>query len=243
MHRNLRMRGYSMNNQMSIIEAIVFASGKGITKAEILEKVDITKKRLELICEDLKEKYAPENGGIMFVVTNDTLRFVTAPDVGEVVAEVLKPLKERELSRSLLEVMAIVAYKQPVTRLEIDDIRSANSDYAITMLLKANLITVIGRKDAVGRPLLYGTTEDFLVKFQLSDLSELPSLKEVQERIQVIEDSLGKTMELFPEKEVNEIDAPLLSVGEEIKTSTKEEDYEVDLSGVVLDEVAADSAE
>ena len=235
-----------MNNQMSIIEAIVFASGKGITKKEILDKLDITKKRLDTICEDLKEKYAPQSGGIMFTVTNDTLRFVTAPDVGEVVAEVLKPLKERELSRSLLEVMAIVAYKQPVTRLEIDDIRSANSDYAITMLLKANLIAVIGRKDAVGRPLLYGTTEDFLVKFQLSDLSELPSLKDVQERIKVIEDGLGKSMELFPEKEVNEIEAPLLAVGEEIKADTavpEEENYEVDLSSVVLDEVAADRAE
>ncbi len=228
---------------MSIIEAIVFASGKGITRAEILEKLDMTKRRLDAIVEDLKEKYAPEKGGIIFVETNDTLRFVTAPDVGETVAEVLKPLKERELSRSLLEVMAIVAYKQPVTRLEIDDIRSASSDYAISMLLKNNLITVVGRKDAIGRPLLYGTTEDFLVKFQLKDLSELPSVKEVQERIKVLDEGMQKSLELFPEKEVNEVDAPLLAVGEEIRVEKpKEEDYEVDLSGVEL-EVAADTEE
>ena len=234
-----------MNNQMSIIEAIVFASGKGIQKTEILEKLDITKKRLDAIVEDLKEKYAPEKGGIVFLETAGTLRFVTAPDVGKKVAEVLKPLKERELSRSLLEVMAIVAYKQPVTRLEIDDIRSASSDYAITMLLKANLITVVGRKDAIGRPLLYGTTDDFLVKFQLKDLSELPSVKEVQERIKVIEDGMQKNnVELFPEKEVNEVDAPMLALGEEIKvTPPAEGDYEVDLSGVVLSEVAADKDE
>ena len=234
-----------MNNQMSIIEAIVFASGKGIAKTEILEKLDITKKRLDAIVEDLTEKYAPEKGGIVFLETAGTLRFVTAPDVGEQVAEVLKPLKERELSRSLLEVMAIVAYKQPVTRLEIDDIRSASSDYAITMLLKANLITVIGRKDAIGRPLLYGTTDDFLVKFQLKDLSELPSVKEVQERIKVIEEGMQKNnVELFPEKEVNEVDAPMLALGEEIKvTPPAEEDYEVDLSGVVIGEVAADKGE
>ena len=230
-----------MNNQMSIIEAIVFASGKGIAKTEILEKMDITKKRLDAIVEDLKEKYAPSQGGIVFVETNGTLRFVTAPDVGETVAEVLKPLKERELSKSLLEVMAIVAYKQPVTRLEIDDIRSSSSDYAISMLLKANLITVVGRKDAIGRPLLYGTTDDFLVKFQLGDLSELPSVKEVQERIKVIEDSLQKSVELFPEKAVNEVDAPMLSVGEEIRVDNQpEDDYEVDLSKIVR-EVAADS--
>ena len=234
-----------MNNQMSIIEAIVFASGKGIAKTEILEKLDITKKRLDAIVEDLTEKYAPEKGGIVLLETAGTLRFVTAPDVGEQVAEVLKPLKERELSRSLLEVMAIVAYKQPVTRLEIDDIRSASSDYAITMLLKANLITVIGRKDAIGRPLLYGTTDDFLVKFQLKDLSELPSVKEVQERIKVIEEGMQKNnVELFPEKEVNEVDAPMLALGEEIKvTPPAEEDYEVDLSGVVIGEVAADKGE
>lgn len=234
-----------MNNQMSIIEAIVFASGKGIQKTEILEKLDITKKRLDAIVEDLKEKYSPANGGIVFLDTAGTLRFVTAPDVGEKVAEVLKPLKERELSRSLLEVMAIVAYKQPVTRLEIDDIRSASSDYAITMLLKANLITVVGRKDAIGRPLLYGTTDEFLVKFQLNDLSELPSVKEVQERIKVIEDGMQKNnVELFPEKEVNEVDAPMLALGEEIQVSPpSEEDYEVDLSGVVIGDVAADKAE
>ena len=234
-----------MNNQMSIIEAIVFASGKGIQKTEILEKLDITKKRLDAIVEDLKEKYSPANGGIVFLDTAGTLRFVTAPDVGEKVAEVLKPLKERELSRSLLEVMAIVAYKQPVTRLEIDDIRSATSDYAITMLLKANLITVVGRKDAIGRPLLYGTTDEFLVKFQLNDLSELPSVKEVQERIKVIEDGMQKNnVELFPEKEVNEVDAPMLALGEEIQVSPpSEEDYEVDLSGVVIGDVAADKAE
>ena len=229
-----------MNNLMSPIEAIVFASGKGITKAEILEKLDVTKKRLDAIVEDLKEKYAPEKGGIVFIQNNDTLRFVTAPDVGETVAEVLKPLKERELSRSLLEVMAIVAYKQPVTRLEIDDIRSASSDYAISMLLKANLIAVVGRKDAIGRPLLYGTTEDFLVKFQLKDLSELPSVKEVQERIKVLDEGLQKSLELFPEKAVNEGDAPMLAVGEEIKfEKPSEEDVEVDLSGVEI-EVAAD---
>lgn len=232
-----------MNNQMSIVEAVVFASGKGITKNEILDKLAITKKRLDTIVEDLKEKYAPEKGGIVFIQTNDTLRFVTAPDVGETVAEVLKPLKERELSRSLLEVMAIVAYKQPVTRLEIDDIRSSSSDYAISMLLKANLITIVGRKEALGRPLLYGTTEDFLVKFQLKDLSELPSVKEVSERIRVIEDGMKKSFELFPEKEVNEVDAPLLSLGEEIRVEPPaEEDYEVDLSGIVS-EAAADKAE
>ena len=232
-----------MNNQMSIIEAIVFASGKGIHRDEILEKLDITKKRLDAIVEDLKEKYAPAKGGIIFIETAGTLRFTTAPDVGEQVAEVLKPLKERELSKSLLEVMAIVAYKQPVTRLEIDDIRSASSDYAITMLLKANLITVVGRKDTIGRPLLYGTTDDFLVKFQLSDLSELPSVKEVQERIKVIEEGMQRSsVELFPEKEVNEVDAPMLAPGEEIQVSPiSEDDVEVDLSAIVR-EVAADTS-
>ena len=228
---------------MSIIEAIVFASGKGIAKSEILEKVEITKKRLDHIVEDLKEKYAPEKGGIMLVEANGILRFVTAPDVGEQVAEVLKPLKERELSRSLLEVMAIVAYKQPVTRLEIDDIRSASSDYAISMLLKSNLITVVGRKDTLGRPLLYGTTDDFLVKFQLENIEDLPSLKEVRERIEIIEDGLRSSNELFPEKAVNDVDEPNYAAGEEIRVeNAAEDDYEVDLSAIVR-EVAADKEE
>jgi len=84
----------------------------------------------------------------------------------------------------LLEVLAIIAYKQPITRIEIEKIKATSADYAIGLLLKVNLIEVVGRKDAVGRPVLYGTTDEFLKKFQLSEISELPDYQAVLERLE-----------------------------------------------------------
>ena len=83
-----------------------------------------------------------------------------------------------------MEVLAIIAYKQPITRVELEKIKSSSADYAIGLLLKVNLIEVVGRKDAVGRPVLYGTTDEFLKKFQLSDISELPDYQAVLDRLE-----------------------------------------------------------
>ncbi len=190
-----------MDNLKNIIEAVVFASGKGIKKEERLENLpSITVKKLDEVIAELKHKYSKENGsGIIFFTYGDKLTFASNDDYGDTVTSVLTPLRERELSRSLLEVLSLVAYKQPITRLEIEDIRGVNSDYAISMLSKANLITVIGRKDAPGRPMLFGTTDDFLVKFELQNLSELPSRKIIMERIQLVEKDKKDTEYLFAE--------------------------------------------
>ena len=96
----------------------------------------------------------------------------------------LTPLREKELTKTLLEVLATIAYKQPITRLEIDEMRSnKNSEYALTGLLKAGLIEAVGRKETVGRPLLYGTTDEFLKRFNLSGIDELPNYDKLLERI------------------------------------------------------------
>lgn len=190
-----------MDNLKNIIEAVVFASGKGIKKQELMEKMpELTEKKLDNAITYLKEKYSKENGsGIIFFTYGDKLTFASNDEYGELVTSVLTPLKERELSRSLLEVLSLVAYKQPITRLEIEDIRGVNSDYAISMLSKSNLITVIGRKDAPGRPMLYGTTDDFLVKFELENLSELPNRKTIMERIKLVELEKEQSQYLFAE--------------------------------------------
>ena len=175
-----------MENIKSIIEAIVFASGEPIEKAEIVDKMpELTMEGLNDIASELKQKYGGDSG-IRLIEFNGKLQFTTNPDVGDFVCDMLTPLREKSLTKSLLEVLATIAYKQPITKLEIDELRGVGSEYAIAGLTKANLVEVVGRKDTVGRPLLYGTTDEFLKKFELNSIEELPDLSEVMEKIDLI---------------------------------------------------------
>ena len=175
-----------MENIKSIIEAIVFASGEPIEKAEIVDKMpELTKEGLDDIVNALKEKYSGDSG-IKLIEFNGKLQFTTNPEVGDFVCDMLTPLREKSLTKSLLEVLDTIAYKQPITKLEIDELRGVGSEYAIAGLTKANLIEVVGRRDTVGRPLLYGTTDEFLKKFELKSIDELPDLSEVMEKIDLI---------------------------------------------------------
>lgn len=173
-----------MDNLTQILEAILFASGSSRKKADILALLpDVKKVQFDKSIEELKAKYSGESG-VLLLDFNGKLQFSTNTNYGEIVAEVLTPLKEKELSKTLLEVLAIIAYKQPITRIEIEKIKSASADYAIGLLLKVHLIEVVGRKDAVGRPVLYGTTDEFLKKFQLSEIAELPDYQAVLDRLE-----------------------------------------------------------
>lgn len=175
-----------MENIKSIIEAIVFASGEPIEKAEIVDKMpELTMEGLNDIVSELKQKYGGDSG-IRLIEFNGKLQFTTNPEVGDFVCDMLTPLREKSLTKSLLEVLATIAYKQPITKLEIDELRGVGSEYAIAGLTKANLVEVVGRKDTVGRPLLYGTTDEFLKKFELNSIEELPDLSEVMEKIDLI---------------------------------------------------------
>ena len=173
-----------MDNLTQILEAILFASGSSRKKADIMALLpDVKKAQFDKSIEELKAKYSGESG-VLLLDFNGKLQFSTNTNYGDIVAEVLTPLKEKELSKTLLEVLAIIAYKQPITRIEIEKIKATSADYAIGLLLKVNLIEVVGRKDAVGRPVLYGTTDEFLKKFQLSEISELPDYQAVLERLE-----------------------------------------------------------
>lgn len=187
-----------------VIEATIFASGTPIKKKDIVDKVSsLTSKEFDECIKQLKEKYNDESG-VVLMQLNDGFQFVSNAKYGEKVAEVLTPLKEKALSRSLLEVLAIVAYKQPVTRLDVEEIRGVSSEYAISVLVKFGLIDVVGRKDVVGRPLLYATTDAFLRKFQIENLSMLPDYNEVLDRLQLIEQEYPKAgSDLFVKKTVS----------------------------------------
>ena len=158
-----------MENIENVVEAIIFASGSAISRADIIDKVpELTNQKLNSIVRSLQKRYSGETG-IVLLDFNGKLQFSSNPAYGDIVADVLTPLKEKELTRTLLEVLSTVAYKQPITRLEIDDMRGGtNSEYALSGLLKAGLVQAVGRKDTVGRPLLYGTTDEFLKKFNLN---------------------------------------------------------------------------
>ena len=163
----------------NIIESILFVSGTQVAVTDITDKLAITAKELNDCVSELQKKYSA-NSGIQLLKFNKKLQFCSNPTYAEEVSSVLNPIKERELSKSMLEVAAIIAYKQPVTRMDIERIRGVSCDHAINKLLEYDLITELGRLDAPGRPLLFGTTEQFLRCFGVKSLEELPELNPVQ---------------------------------------------------------------
>ncbi|HOB64508.1 MAG: SMC-Scp complex subunit ScpB [Clostridiales bacterium] len=167
-----------------IIEALIFASGRGISSRELYEglKDKYTMIEIEKAIRELKESYSGPRG-IILIEFNDTYQFQTNPEYGELLADLLQKTKERELSKTLLQVLAIIAYKSPITKQEIEELRGVNSDYVVQMLLKLNLIEPVGRKETLGQPILYATTEEFLKKFGLTSLAELPDYEDLLQRI------------------------------------------------------------
>ncbi|MCL2062277.1 MAG: SMC-Scp complex subunit ScpB [Firmicutes bacterium] len=193
-----------------IIEAILFLSGGGVLISDLQENLGLQKSEINKAVAALKEKYGGESG-VRLLQYNNKLQFGTNPDYAESVSRLLTPIKEKELSSAALETIAVIAYRQPVTRLEIEQVRGVNCDYTVQVLLKHNLIEVVGRKEAVGKPLLFGTTESFLKRFQISSLSELPDYEQLLESIKILNESFAAPQEpqagLYNEFEIPE-DAP-----------------------------------
>lgn len=222
-----------MENIKNVVEAIIFASGSAIAKKDIIEKVpELTTSSLNGIIKDLEKRYSGDCG-ILLAEFNGKVQMMSNPRYGEVVADVLTPLREKELTKTLLEVLSTIAYKQPITRLEIDDMRGGTSgEYAISALLKAGLIEVVGRKDTIGRPLLYGTTDEFLKKFQIENIDDLPDYIEIMEKIQLIyappQDNLFHSRSIFDED--GEIIAEEIVIAlDEAAASIEEEEEEIEI--------------
>ena len=188
-----------------IIEGVLFVSGDGMDKDEFKKAYDLSEKELNKCLDSLKEKYN-EDSGVNIIQYKNKIQFCSNPDIADNIAEILNPIRERSLTKSALETVAIIAYKQPITRAEVEDIRGVNCDYAVQLLQSNNLIEVVGRKDSVGKPLLYGTTDEFLKRFELDSLESLPNYKELLDRIRVIHsegDSLYREFSI-PEEENQE---------------------------------------
>lgn len=169
------------------VEALVFAADAPLAPAEAARVVaevtgaDVKAADVEAAVDRLNAAYAVTGRVFRIHHWGGGLRMATEPDVSPFVRTLLVSEEGGRLSRALLETLAVVAYRQPVTKPEIDFVRGVNTDYAIRQLMERELLTVVGRAEAVGRPLLYGTTERFLDLFGLGTLDELPRPREVDE--------------------------------------------------------------
>ena len=174
-----------MKNLKEIIKATLFVAGEGIDQTFIADKLDVTVKEVKKAINELKEE-VKETDGIQIIEYKNKIQLTSNPAYADFISSVLNPIREKALTKAALETLAIIAYKQPITRLEVEDIRRVGCDYAINMLEENKMIEVVGRKDAVGKPLLYGTTEEFLKRFGLNNIDNLPDYEELMERIAVI---------------------------------------------------------
>ncbi len=196
-----------MEKLTNIIEAILFAAGDAVPIDLLREKLEITKREVDESIRQLEKKYAG-GCGIRLLHFNHKLQLATNPDYKEPIATVLMPIREKEFTRTILETAAIIAYKQPATRTEIENIRGGmSSDYAISTLLSLDMIYPCGRRDTPGRPIEYGTTDNFLKRFKLKSLAELPDYEELMQKIAALNVVAENTSNYLYEKDVYDPDA------------------------------------
>lgn len=175
----------NLDNLAQVIEGILFVSGEAVSETDIITKLEIKKEELEEAVETLQFKYSTPSG-IVLKRFNSNLQLSTNKDYVEDISLVLNPIRERALSKSTIETLSIIAYKQPITRLEIEEIRGVSCDYAVNILMEHHLIEIVGKKDVVGKPVLFGTTDDFLKRFNLNSIDDLPDKESLLDRIKTI---------------------------------------------------------
>ena len=164
----------------AIIEAVLFTMGESVDISKLAEVIEEDTKEAKIIIEEMMQKYQEENRGISIIELDGAYQMCTKPQMYEYLIRIAKQPKKRVLTDVLLETLSIIAYKQPVTKAEIEKIRGVSSEHAVSKLVEYNLVQELGRLDAPGRPLLFGTTEEFLRSFGVQSIDELPVLSPVQ---------------------------------------------------------------
>lgn len=157
-----------------VIEAILFVSGEPVEQAELEKALEVTSMELTAALDELENDFEREKRGIRLLRFGDHVQLGTRPDYAPYVERLLQPIQKQTLSQAVMETLAVIAYKQPVTRGEIEAIRGVKCDYSVQSLVNKRLICEVGRKETLGRPILYGTTDEFLRHFCISSLDELP---------------------------------------------------------------------
>ena len=169
------------------IECLLFVAGDPVAITELARVLDLPMPKMRLTLAQMEQHYLLEGRGIQLLVTHDTAQFVSNRDYIEEVKQLLNPDETKSVSQSLLETLAVIAYRQPVTRSDVERVRGVRCDYAVTQLQKLNLIVEVGRKDVVGHPTLFGTTDKFLRQFGIHSVEEMPNFMHYSQEI--IEDS------------------------------------------------------
>lgn len=180
----------TLKQAIKAAEAIIFASGDGMTFSALMEILEVDEKEMQYIVDTLKDKYYADNSGIVLVQNTDIISFTTSKEQSEIVHNALAIKKNSPLSNAAMETLAIIAYNQPVSRAFIEQVRGVDSTSSVQTLLARNLIEEAGRLEIPGRPLSYKTTATFLRSFSLNSLADLPVVKAEKEEGQLSTDDL-----------------------------------------------------
>ncbi|MDE7463848.1 MAG: SMC-Scp complex subunit ScpB [Clostridiales bacterium] len=200
-----------------ILESLLFVSGDGLKISDICELLELQKSEVNGAVKRLQKKFGGKSG-IHLISYNGKIQFASNPEYSDVIACVLNPIKEKALSTPAMETLSIIAYRQPVTRLDVEHIRGVNCDYALQALLKNNLIEIVGRKESLGKPLLFGTTENFLKRFGIEDITQLPDRDALLEKIRDIEETTQEpeAEQLYNYAEAEGAETPEFLQGEDV---------------------------
>ncbi len=186
----------------AILEALIFAAEQPLQPKQITEVLGgVPRKEWEEALAEIRADYARDDRGLQIVEVAGGLQITTRPEYNDWIRELVDPKTPTRLSIQALETLAVIAYKQPVTLPEIIELRGIKSGGVLKTLLEKRLIRIVGRKDVVGRPILYGTTKEFLLHFGLKDLAELPEIEEFAE-------VLGEEVDIAGLKRAIEAPAP-----------------------------------
>ena len=166
------------NKNMAILEALLFASGEPLTITAITKATGISEQDIKGLVNELMSEYRARNSGILIAEIAEGYEMLTDPDLAAWIRKMKNIHGSGKLSQPSLETLSIIAYKQPITKLEVDQLRGVNSDAAVKSLLDKRLIKIVGKKETPGRPFLYATTRDFLQYFGLKNLGELPAIND-----------------------------------------------------------------
>ena len=166
--------------EKAILEAILFTMGESVEIERLAAVIEEDKNTTRQLLMEMKEEYDQKSGGITLIELEDSFQMCTRAEMYEYLIKIAKTPRKYVLTDTLLETLSSIAYKQPITRAEIEKIRGVSCDHAVNRLVEFGLIAEVGRMDAPGRPLLFGTTEEFLRSFGVKSLEELPELSAVQ---------------------------------------------------------------
>lgn len=164
----------------SALESMLYVWGEPLAIKSAAEAMDLDYEETKALLLELAKEYEEEGRGIRIRQINRSFQMVTSRDNSQFIRRLCTPVKASRLSQAALEVLAIIAYKQPITKGEIEAIRGVRADRVVEGLMKRNLVSEKGRSEGIGRPILYGTTEEFLKQFGFSSISELPEIEDLE---------------------------------------------------------------